>query len=146
METREIGGVPEAEIDMADITLAKDAADALEKHYPGWAWFVNVDSRPTVGIVTIKNGVISAALLRDYGFIYPITDINWNAKVLAKKIMLAGGEFLERSGMKRGPYKGEPITHVEGVKDSHQPISTTKEPSSLVRQFQVPDDDEPIIL
>lgn len=120
MQTREVGGIPAHEIDMADITLAKEAADELERHYPGWAWHVHVAS--DIGIVTIKCGIISASLMRDYGFIYKITDINWNAKVMAKKIMIAGGEFLERAGMRRGPYKGEPIIHVEGVKESDQPI------------------------
>ena len=120
MQTREVGGIPAHEIDMADITLAKDAADTLEKHYPGWAWHVHVSSEG--GVVYLKSGIIAAALMRDYAWVYHLSDINWNYQVMAILIFMAGGEMLERAGMRRGPYKGEEIIHVEGVRENHQPI------------------------
>ncbi len=107
-------------IDPVDLVLAKEASDALERHYPGWGWMVHVNSEG--GVVYIKNGVMSGAILRDYGYVFKIANINWNHGVMVKKIVTAGGEFLERAGVGRGPYKGQDIIRVEGVEERFQPI------------------------
>jgi len=38
------------------------------------------------------------------------------------KVLMAGGEILERAKMKRGLWNGENAEHVDGLPDHHQPI------------------------
>lgn len=78
----------------ASLTLAKNVADTLHKHYPGHLWGVNVDERG--GIVTVHNLSLSGR----WGFVLKIRDL-----VLAddlRKVMQAGGEILERYRLRRG--------------------------------------------
>lgn len=96
-----------------DEILAKQAADMLNKHYPGHLWAVNVNSDEKGGIMVIKNFSVSFR----YGYTLHLTKLD----VDMKKVMRAGGEILERAKMHRGTGRGELATHVDGLPDKHQP-------------------------
>jgi len=97
-----------------DEILAKRAADMLNKHYPGHLWAVNVNSEETGGVLIIKNFSVSYR----YGYILHIAKLD--AKL--KKVLMAGGEILERARMARGSFKGATPDYIDGVLDKHQPI------------------------
>jgi hypothetical protein len=80
----------------ADQRLASEIAAGLSRHYAGWAWAVNVDSRPEVGMVTIENWDLSIA----NGFRFKIKDLQTPDQV-RRTAILAGGEFLERFNLPR---------------------------------------------
>ena len=67
----------------------------LEKHYPGWLWFV--ECTITSGIVTVKN----ISLHGDYGFVLLLTDLLSDTDL--RLPVTAGGELLERCNLPRGP-------------------------------------------
>jgi hypothetical protein len=95
-----------------DEILAKQAADMLNKHYPGHLWAVNVNSEG--GVMLIKNFSISFL----YGYTLHLDKLD----VGLQKVMRAGGEILERAKMKRGAGNGDKAVYVEGLPDKHQPI------------------------
>ena len=78
----------------ANQTIAKVIAETLDKHYPGHAWMV--DANVMQGIVRIHNLELS----QEYGYILH-TDSLINDPSMSLTIR-AGGEFLERFGLKRG--------------------------------------------
>lgn len=90
-----------------DMTLAKEAAETLHEHYPGHLWAVNIAG----GLMVIKNLYLSSL----YGMVLHIRNIT-DAAIRKKKIIRAGGEFLERANLRRGKYNGEDIKTVEGVR------------------------------
>jgi len=98
-----------------DEILAKRAADMLNKHYPGYIWAVNVNSEEKGGVLIIKNFSVSYR----YGYVLHIAKLD--AKL--KKVLMAGGEILERARMARGWFRGGMPTHIDGVLDKHQPIT-----------------------
>jgi hypothetical protein len=112
-------GVDAHPIDAIDVTLAKSIGDTLEFHYPGWGWAVNVNSEQ--GIATVENIIISGRLLRHYGFLIKMDQLVTHDEIKRQAIQ-SGGEILERAGVARGPYRGQEINLVEGVKPHHQPL------------------------
>ena len=100
--------------DANDEILAKRAADLLNSHYPGYLWAVNVNSTPTGGVLIIKNFTLSYR----YGWTLHITKLDNKLK----KVIMAGGDFLERARMNRGRWKEEELKYIDGVPDKHQPI------------------------
>jgi len=66
----------------------------LEKHYPGWTWFV--ECRRGTGVVTVKNLDIHG----EYGFILHLSQLMHDNEL--KLPILAGGELLERCNFPRG--------------------------------------------
>lgn len=97
-----------------DEILAKRAADLLNKHYPGHLWAVNVNSESTGGVMVIKNYRISYR----YGFTLHLNKLDTELK----KVVRAGGEFLERAHMRRGMARGNLASRIDGVPLKHQPI------------------------
>jgi hypothetical protein len=87
--------------------IAKLAAQTLSIHYPAHLWMVGWAPGMTL---VIKNMAMDAR----YGF---TIDAGRAASVsqLEHAVMLAGGELLERMGMKRGAWNGEFADHVEGT-------------------------------
>lgn len=77
--------------------LVKDTADKLEKQYPGWLW--TLQPFEFGGVLY----VFSLRLSGEYGYTIKIADIQNDPKRL--EAMRAGGEILERFGLKRKAYK-----------------------------------------
>lgn len=78
----------------ADMALAKDIADTLDHHYPGHAWAVYACHAK--GIAWIKNIAFSEKM----GFLFKVGEVDdWR-----KAVVMAGGEFLERWGQRRGAF------------------------------------------
>jgi|DEB0MinimDraft_3_1074331.scaffolds.fasta_scaffold86323_2 hypothetical protein len=92
--------------------LARDAAEMLNRHYPGYLWAVNVNSEGNVMI--IKNYTVSIK----YGYTLHLDKLD----PTMKKVMLAGGEILERANLARGKDEGWNPKKIDGVLDKHQPI------------------------
>jgi hypothetical protein len=97
-----------------DEILAKRAADLLNKHYPGHLWAVNVNADEKGGVMIIKNFSISYR----YGYTLHLTKLD--AKL--RKVLMAGGEILERARMARASWNGQGPRFIDGVPDKHQPI------------------------
>jgi hypothetical protein len=66
----------------------------LQKHYPGWQWFV--ECLQGTGVLTVKNLSIHG----DYGFIIHLHQLMNDTEL--KLPILAGGELLERCNFPRG--------------------------------------------
>lgn len=101
-----------------DIALSKWAGEALNDHYPGYPWAVHADYFG--GVMTIKN-LRAAGVYENYGYvIHP--HLYASASELKKRIILAGGEILERAGLARGRETGQQVQHIEGVRPQDQPL------------------------
>lgn len=97
-----------------DMTMAKDIADTLFEKYPGYMWGVSVKS----GVAVIKCLNVSSL----YGYILKYADIKDDAGYRKKEVLKAGGEILERAGMKRGEREfNSTAKSVDGIKD-YKPI------------------------
>lgn len=97
-----------------DEILAKRCAEMLNSHYPNYLWAVNVNSEWNGGVVIIKNYSIS------YKYGYTLHIAKLDAKL--RKVLMAGGEILERARMARSTFKGGMPKFIDGVPDKHQPI------------------------
>lgn len=84
--------------DLADIGTAKQMADVLDRHYPNHHWAVNVDSAQ--GIATVKNFRLSG----NWGFVLKLGD-TYSGSEFDKRVMMAGGELLERYRLHRGSFR-----------------------------------------
>lgn len=89
----------------ASLTLAKNVADTLNKHYPGHLWGVNVDEKG--GVVQVFNLALSGR----WGFVIKITDLAGADDL--RKVMRAGGEILERYRLHRGARRDGQIHDVK---------------------------------
>ena len=72
-----------------DILLAKEIAETLHEHYPGHLW-----------AVFIKNYYLS-----DQKCMVLHYDKLGDATTRKKRVIMSGGEFLERYNVKRGAYE-----------------------------------------
>ena len=86
--------------------------------YPGHPWAVRVDG----GIVFIRH----LELGNNWGMNTKWRDINHDAGVFKREIIMKAGEFLERAGLVRGRANGDEIVSVEGIPDKYQPWSRAK--------------------
>lgn len=77
-----------------DQILAKELGDLLFKHYPKYMWLVNVSSHQ--GVVQIMLGNV----MGKYGFTIKIQNVIEDPS--RKRVILAGGEVLERYNLRRG--------------------------------------------
>ena len=77
-----------------DMLLSKQIGEALEKHYPGYLWMVDISG----GMVNIHN----LALHGQWGFRIKLVDAYHDPGM--KKTIAAGGELLERYNMPRGKF------------------------------------------
>lgn len=102
--------------------LCADIIKKLVDHYPGYVWMVEVDDRPTVGMVNIYNQDVNVELFSNasYGYQFFLSRVQNDPNL--KCVIMAGGEILERARLARSANKGEEIKIVDGVADHHQPL------------------------
>jgi hypothetical protein len=79
---------------------AKAVAEILSKHYPNHLWAVGW--APGLTLI-VKNMAIAEG---KYGFTIDCAK-SFSASDLARSAMFAGGELLERCGVRRGAWDGE---------------------------------------
>jgi hypothetical protein len=84
--------VTDTERTAADMALAKQVAEGLLKHYPGYLWAVNVRD----GVISVKNLNLSGT----WGFIIKLGTV-FSYTDLEKRVRTAGGEILERYRVSR---------------------------------------------
>lgn len=77
-----------------DMALAKEIAETLHEHYPGWLWGVYVAS----GVAVIKNFYLSSR----WGMVLHYAKIMGDAAYRRRRVIESGGELLERAGAPRG--------------------------------------------
>lgn len=86
--------------DLADIELCQDVGAILEQHYPGHFWMVGCNHE--AGTLHIELGYTEKTVKRfPYGYLLHIHNLQ-NHDTRKKKVVFAGGELLERYGLKRG--------------------------------------------
>lgn len=83
-----------AEVEMANQAIAKNIAETLNVHYPGYGWAVHADVKQ--GVVTVHNYSLSG----DMGYILQMADLSHDPSM--KLVIRSGGEFLERYNLARG--------------------------------------------
>ncbi len=86
--------------ELHDIGMAKEIAETLHEHYPGHAWAVFIRD----GLVWIKNFANPDPNILDKCMVMYYNNLG-DAGVRKRKVIMAGGEYLERFSMKRGAYE-----------------------------------------
>lgn len=95
---------------IVDEALAAELGELLVKEYPGYFWLVHVDSQPTVGMVYIKNGLVS------YNFGMKLKLQTVLDDPARKCVLRMAGELLERAGLPRGRHDAETVAEeVDGI-------------------------------
>lgn len=117
-------GIPDEPGDRGNAVLAAEVMKKLTDCYPGYSWVVEIDDRPTVGMVHIYNQDVNAALFsnKPYGYRLHLKKVQNDPNLAC--VMRAGGEILERAALARGWNKGDVPSYVEGVHLQHQPLRT----------------------
>lgn len=85
------------DIELEDMIMARNIAEALHKQYPGHLWAVTCEGAN--GIATVRNLRLSGI----YGFVLKINDLKGHS-ALVRNALQAGGELLERYRMARGRF------------------------------------------
>jgi len=94
---------------------AKEVAEVLSREYPNHLWQVGWTHGQTL---VVKNALIGGG---KYGYTIDFARVV-SATELAKLAKLAGGELLERCGMRRGAWDGmEQPGRLEGADPKHLP-------------------------
>jgi hypothetical protein len=83
---------------MADEDVCIAIGEDLAKHYPGYPWMVGVDHG--AGSVCIDLGVEKPIGMERYGYRLNLSTVMGPGG--QKRVMQAGGELLERFGLRRG--------------------------------------------
>lgn len=84
-------------LEAANMDMAKVVTHRLMQFYPGHFWAVNADIAH--GVINIFNMHISTT----HGYVLIVHD--WlKERVVADDVIRAGGEILERAGMRRGRF------------------------------------------
>lgn len=100
IETNFERGTGSLEEEAANLMMAKAISELLLKHYPDHSWLVNCEIAQ--GIINIFNPRVSTR----YGYTIVVDD--WLVeRIVGKKVIMAGGEILERGGMRRGKFDPE---------------------------------------
>lgn len=81
-----------------DLVMAKEMADTLNQHYPGHLWAVHVDGAGS-GFADVRNMGLSGA----WGFRVMLKH-TYSASEFRHRIVMAGGEILERYRLSRGKF------------------------------------------
>lgn len=97
-----------------DEVVAKEVAELLLRHYPGYLWAVSIDSRTTVGMLDIRNLSLSGK----WGFRFPLKEY-FDGLSTTKKIARAGGELLERYRMPRRKFSPTDYAHIPTDRFGH---------------------------
>lgn len=95
--------------------VAKGAAQILSHHYPNHLWAIGW----APGLTLIIK-LMTAPGADKYGITIDIAKSISDTDA-AVKIMRAGGELLERAGMKRGAWDGQFSTKLDGADPRHLP-------------------------
>lgn len=100
IETSFEQGTGTMEEEAANQMMSKAVADLLLRHYPDHMWLVNSDIHG--GVVNIFNPRVSTRM----GYTLVVED--WlQQNVVGKRVIMAGGEILERANMRRGRFNPE---------------------------------------
>lgn len=94
----EVTSVDEESVEME--FKAKQCAETLSQHYPNHLWAIGWAPGMTL---VVKNMAIDDGR---YGFTIDCAN-SFSASDLARQAVLAGGELLERCGVRRGKWDGE---------------------------------------
>lgn len=89
----DLTGTPE--VAALDFNMAKDMAEALHEAYPGHVWAVTCDGEH--GIATVRNMALSG----NWGFVLKLAELSTSSD-WKRKVIMAGGELLERYRLRRG--------------------------------------------
>lgn len=82
------------EVDRFDMTIARNVAETLVKHYPGYSWKVTAES---------KHGVVYFQIPELMGpTLQYVIKLGVFEDLTPKLIAACGGELLERMGLRRG--------------------------------------------
>lgn len=100
----------------AQASEAEKVMHILCTAYPGHPWAVRVDK----GIIFIRHLQMSGK----WGMNLKTHQVDHDAAVLRKKIVMLAGEFLERAGLVRGREDGSEVVRVEGIPEHDQPYSS----------------------
>ena len=92
-----------------DFNMARDMAEALHAAYPGHLWAVTCDGEK--GIATVRNMYLSG----NWGFVLKLKEIS-TASDWKKKVVMAGGELLERYRLNRGSADQSAIAELQSDK------------------------------
>lgn len=95
--------------DPKNLSLAKEMLETLNATYPNHSWWVRIDG----GIVIIKHFGISGTC----GMVRRYDQLAHDALARKRDVIMAAGELLERAGLRRGAYNGEPVDNLERDKD-----------------------------
>lgn len=98
------GGVPG--VALLDFNMAKEMSETLHAAYPGHLWAVTCEGDK--GIATVRN----LALSGEWGFVLKLSEIS-TSSAWKQKIIMAGGELLERFNLRRGLADQEAIASVQ---------------------------------
>jgi hypothetical protein len=99
------------------VLLVKQAADLLEKHYPGWGWLLGPDEAG--GVINIQAMLLSGS----WGYTLKIKDLHCDPQL--RKVLKVGGELLERFGYKAGPFDRDAYQH--GPRHLGLPVADTSD-------------------
>lgn len=80
----------------SDITLCRRVSDVLQRHYPDYPWMVGMHEASTGVMVIDLPHDFKPPSLRRYAYLFHIADVEDD-----RKVMRAGGEWLERIGLAR---------------------------------------------
>ena len=117
----------------AQASEAEKVMHILCAAYPGHPWAVRVDR----GIIFIRH----LAFGYNYGMNLKTREVDHDAAVLRRKIIIFAGEWLERAGMVRGRHDADQdIEHLEGALEKHQPHQPLPDDVKLV----MPDKSTPL--
>ena len=89
---------------------AKECAQILSAHYPNHVWMVGWAPGMTL---VVKNMAIDDGR---YGFTIDAANVATSSE-LSRLSVMAGGELLERCGVKRGKWDGEMMTLLDKSED-----------------------------
>lgn len=87
-------------ITLNDMMWARTLGEALHRHYPGYLWAVNVESR--TGLIQIRN----MHLAGNWGYVLKMGAV-YSISSLEKDVIRAGGEILERFRLSRAQFQAE---------------------------------------
>ena len=110
----ELFGEPGHDITADDAIMCKQAMCVLNTTYPGYRWFIGVNSEG--GILFVKCLDVSTL----WGFVLHLDKLRTDPTL--KRVRRAGGELLERAWQKRGKATGDMTTKVDGLPEKYQPL------------------------
>lgn len=89
-----------------DMIFAREMAETLHAQYPNHLWAVTCEGEK--GIATVRN----LALSGEWGFVLHLKEI-YSASAWKQKLIMAGGELLERFRLRRGLADQEAIASIQ---------------------------------